>query len=113
MMNVHNLKPYQVNHERRARIVAFIESYFVSNCRPPSMREICSATQIASTSHVRHYLRELVKAGELASLGKTGARQFVPAWAPAALKAAHQSRQRIRSQREQIAQGRYQLEEQP
>jgi SOS-response transcriptional repressor LexA len=110
MMNVHNPQPFQVNHERRAQIVEFIETYFVNNCRPPSMREICSATQIPSTSHVRHYLHELEKAGDLASLGKTGARQFVPAWAPDALKAAHRSRQRIHAQREQIAQGIYQLE---
>lgn len=107
-MNVHNLKPYQINHERRALIVEFIETYFVNNCRPPSLREIGSATQIPSTSHVRHYLRELVKAGDLALLGKTGARQFVPAWAPDALKAAHQSRQRIHTQREQISRGQYQ-----
>jgi SOS-response transcriptional repressor LexA len=110
MMNVHNLKPFQINHERRALIIEFIETYFVANCRPPSLREIGSATQIPSTSHVRHYLRELVKAGELASLGKTGARQFVPAWAPAALKAAHQSRRRIESQREQIGRSVYQVE---
>jgi SOS-response transcriptional repressor LexA len=108
MMNVHNLKPYQINHERRAQIVEFIETYFVANCRPPSMREICSATQIPSTSHVRHYLHELVKAGDLASLGKTGARQFVPAWAPDALRAAHRSRSLIASQRALIAEGTYQ-----
>jgi SOS-response transcriptional repressor LexA len=111
MMNVHNLKPFQINHERRAQIIEFIETYFVNNCRPPSMQEICSATQIPSKSHMRHYLRELVKAGELASMGAAfSARQFVPAWAPAALKAAHQSRRRIESQRGQISRGVYQTE---
>lgn len=107
---MNNLKPYQVNHERRAQIVAFIETYFVDNCRPPSLREIGSATQIPSTSHIRHYLHELVKAGEIASIGQVGARQFVPAWAPEALQAAHRSRQRLDAQREQISRGVYQTE---
>jgi hypothetical protein len=109
MMNVHNLKPFQINHERRAQIVGFIETYFVANCRPPSMQEICSATQIPSKSHMRHYLHELVKAGDLASMGAANsARQFVPAWAPDALKAAHRSRSLIASQRALFAEGTYQ-----
>ena len=70
---------------KRTKILKFIESYFVANCRLPSVREIQSAARLGSTSTVTYHLNALVNDGKLKRIGD-GARNFAPAWLPDALR---------------------------
>ena len=54
--------------ERQQRILAFFESYSAEHGHAPTLREIGAATDIASTSLVRYYLRRLERAGHLRTL---------------------------------------------
>lgn len=68
-------------------VMRFIESYFVANCRAPSVREVVTGARLSSTSMAAYYLDKLATNGQLKKVGK-GSRGFVPAWVPDVLQEA-------------------------
>ena len=51
--------------ERRKRILAFIQEFYIENGIPPTVRDIQQACEISSTSVVDYNLKQLVEAGYL------------------------------------------------
>lgn len=49
--------------DRKRHILVFFRDYFDFNNRPPTLREICTATGISSTSVVSYNVTQLVDSG--------------------------------------------------
>lgn len=78
---------------RRKRIVNFIERYFATHFRAPTVREIRAGAGIDSISMVVFHMRALVKSKDVIDTGEHGeSRRYVPAWLPDAVKREMQSR---------------------
>jgi hypothetical protein len=70
-------------HARRQRIIDFVESYFASHYRPPTIREICAGAGIDSASMILFHMRALCQSGQIVDTGDHGeSRRYVPAWLP-------------------------------
>ena len=78
---------------RRDRIIEFIEQYFSTHYRPPTVREIGDGAGISSTSMVVYHMRVLVADGLVLDTGEHGEnRRYVPAWLPGAIAREMQRR---------------------
>jgi hypothetical protein len=60
-------------------IMSFIDKYWASNFRPPSVREIMAACSVGSTSYVTYTLRRLAETDKYVFV-PGDARGIVPAW---------------------------------
>lgn len=93
-------RPYKSKQERkhdadsrRDRIIEFIEQYFSTHYRPPTVREIGDGAGISSTSMVVYHMRVLVADGLVLDTGEHGEnRRYVPAWLPGAIAREMQRR---------------------
>jgi SOS-response transcriptional repressor LexA len=70
-------------HDRK--VVAFINAFWKTQYRPPSVREIATACGVTSTSVVFHTLRRLAKTGNY-TLIDGDARSIVPTWVKMAIE---------------------------
>ena len=55
----------QIRDNPRLKILHVIEDYWYEHRRPPTIREICAAVKIDSTSHIAHHLTILERQGLL------------------------------------------------
>lgn len=64
------------------RVLAFVEAYYDAHGIGPSLRDMCAACDLASTSVASYACQVLEARGQLVSVGFGTARGYVPAWAP-------------------------------
>jgi SOS-response transcriptional repressor LexA len=53
------------NPQRTVDLLAYLDSYFLENMRPPTIREIAAAIGTPSTSVASYYLANLVRSGQV------------------------------------------------
>lgn len=54
-----------IGKKRKEEILAFVEDYIAKNGFSPSIREICKAVGLSSTSSVHRYLNEMMASGQI------------------------------------------------
>jgi SOS-response transcriptional repressor LexA len=81
----------QGKHDRK--VIAFVNAYWKTHYRPPTVREIATACGITSTAVAHNTLRRLARSGEY-QLADTEARSVVPNWVKSAIDAHDASKSR-------------------
>ncbi len=66
----------QIRDNLTLQILHVFEDYYYEHGRPPTIREICAAVKINSTSHINYHLRILERQGLLRR--EPGSRGFMP-----------------------------------
>ena len=80
----HPLNAGEGKHDRK--VAAFVDAYWKTKFRPPTLREISAACGVSSTCAVRNTLRRLERSGGYMFVGND-AHGIVPVWVVKAIEA--------------------------